>query len=63
MFSSQFWTLSTRAIIPASFARITAWEFSGLPNAFRCEVHLRQSSGRLYLDGELNNLLEALFHN
>lgn len=44
IFSSQFCTLSVRAIIAASFARTTGCELSGLPNALRCEVHLQESA-------------------
>jgi len=43
-FSSQACTASARAIIAASFARTTACELSGLPNALCCETHLRHSS-------------------
>src|SRR5713226_6660008 len=43
-FSSQACTASARAIIVASFARTTACELSGLPNALRCETHFRHSS-------------------
>ena len=44
MFSSQFCTLSVRAIIAASFARTTACEWSGFPNALRWFVHFMHSS-------------------
>jgi hypothetical protein len=43
-FSSQLCTASARAAICASLARTTACELSGLPNALRCETHLRHSS-------------------
>jgi len=43
-FSNHACKASARAIIPASFARMTACELSGLPNALRCETHLRHSS-------------------
>ncbi|PSR72963.1 hypothetical protein PHLCEN_2v11200 [Hermanssonia centrifuga] len=41
MFSSQLWTLSARAIIPAILFRITARDAKGLPNALRWLIHLR----------------------
>lgn len=44
IFSSQFCTLSVRAIIAASLDRTTACEWSGFPNAFRWVVHFRHSS-------------------
>jgi hypothetical protein len=44
MVSSHDWMASAREIIPASLARMTACECSGLPNAVRCCVHLRHSS-------------------
>ncbi len=40
MFSTQFWQLSARAIIPASLLRTTAREVSGLPNALRWWIQL-----------------------
>jgi hypothetical protein len=43
MFSSQFCALSTRAIIAASFALITACEVKGLPKTFRWDAHLQMS--------------------
>lgn len=46
MFSSQACWLSTRAIISASFARMTACELSGLPKAFRWLTHLSKDKIR-----------------
>jgi hypothetical protein len=43
-FSSHACVLSARAIICASFERMTACELRGLPNALRWLTHLRHSS-------------------
>ena len=40
--SNQFWHASTREIIAASLARITACAVKGLPKTIRCVVHLIQ---------------------
>ena len=47
MFSNHACWLSTRAIISASFARMTACELRGLPKAFRWLTHLPKDKVRV----------------
>ena len=60
MFSSHACWLSTRAIISASFARMTACELRGLPKAFRWLTHLSKVRVRGSCGGKSGNPLQAL---